>query len=158
MTERPPVPPILSPQLNRLASWIGALGVLGFAIAFCFTQSDPIASPTFEPRDLLDINQAGLRELTLLPGIGVATAKRILADRHQHGGYANLHALTRISGIGDKTVAAIAPYCFARIGDEGIGDEGIGSGSNGGAFHDDGEPNEGVESRDKVLSHFSAQQ
>jgi len=55
----------------------------------------------------MDINQAGYRDLMLLPGIGPKTAQRILADRRTHGPLAGLDDLARVNGVGVKTVARL---------------------------------------------------
>jgi DNA uptake protein ComE-like DNA-binding protein len=55
----------------------------------------------------MDINQAGYRDLILLPGIGPKTARLILADRRIHGPLADLGDLARVNGVGTETVARL---------------------------------------------------
>jgi len=57
---------------------------------------------------LVNINQATLSELTQLPGIGEATAQKIIADREQNGWFNSIEELKRVSGIGDKKFEALA--------------------------------------------------
>jgi len=59
----------------------------------------------------IDINEAGVQEWTLMPGIGTLTAQRILDDRKTKGPFLSLSDLNRVSGIGPKTIKEISPYC-----------------------------------------------
>jgi competence ComEA-like helix-hairpin-helix protein len=49
---------------------------------------------------LIDLNRAGVDELTSLPGIGQKRAEAILAFRDSHGGFQNVAQLLKIKGIG----------------------------------------------------------
>lgn len=51
---------------------------------------------------LVNINNADASELTALPGIGQATADKIVADRTANGRFDSIEDLKRVSGIGDK--------------------------------------------------------
>lgn len=72
---------------------------------------------TFPARDaprarfggLLDINTAPADSLELLPGIGPALAKRLVADRVARGPYLAVGDLERVSGIGPRIAAQLAP-------------------------------------------------
>ena len=55
----------------------------------------------------ININTATQAELESLPGIGPATAQKILEDRELNGPYATIQDLTRVSGIGDKKVQSL---------------------------------------------------
>ncbi len=55
---------------------------------------------------LIDINLASLAELETLPGIGPSKAAAILANRP----YASIDDLTRVPGIGEKTVEQLRAY------------------------------------------------
>ena len=50
----------------------------------------------------IDLNQAGEKELTLLPGIGEVLAQRILDYREEHGGFSAVEELLNVEGIGKK--------------------------------------------------------
>ena len=58
----------------------------------------------------VDINNADWPELTLLPGIGETLAKRIIDERILRGPFRAPSELTRVHGIGPRTVARIKPY------------------------------------------------
>ncbi len=56
----------------------------------------------------LNINTASASELESLPGIGQATAAKIVSDRAANGPFKTVEDLKRVSGIGDKKYAALA--------------------------------------------------
>lgn len=55
----------------------------------------------------VNLNTAGAAELTTLNGIGEATAAKIIADREANGPFATVDELTRVSGIGERKLAAL---------------------------------------------------
>lgn len=61
----------------------------------------------------VNINSASKEELTLLPGIGPVTAEAILAYRKDNGKFSSIDELTKVKGIGDKTLAKLKPYLQA---------------------------------------------
>ena len=58
----------------------------------------------------IDINRATAAELEALPGIGPALAQRIVADREVNGPFRRPQDLTRVAGIGAKTLEKLLPY------------------------------------------------
>jgi competence protein ComEA len=59
---------------------------------------------------LVNLNTAGAAELDTLPQVGPVTAQAILAYRDQHGGFASVDELLDVDGIGEVTLARIAPF------------------------------------------------
>jgi competence protein ComEA len=59
---------------------------------------------------LVNLNAAGLSELDSLPGVGPVTAQKILDWRSAHGAFTSVDELLEVDGIGDKTLADIAPH------------------------------------------------
>jgi competence protein ComEA len=55
-------------------------------------------------------NTATSTELQRLPGIGPALAERVVAYREAHGPFRHVQELTRVRGIGAKTLARLKPY------------------------------------------------
>ncbi len=58
----------------------------------------------------IDPNFADETELRRLPGIGPAKATTIVRDRRENGPFRSLEDLERVPGLGEKTVARLAPY------------------------------------------------
>lgn len=59
---------------------------------------------------LVNLNTATQAELETLPGVGPVTATSILEWRTEHGAFSSVDELLEVSGIGDATLAEIAPY------------------------------------------------
>jgi competence protein ComEA len=59
---------------------------------------------------MVNINTASQPELEELPGVGPVTAQSILEFRAEHGTFTAVDELLEVSGIGDATLAKIAPY------------------------------------------------
>jgi competence protein ComEA len=59
---------------------------------------------------LVNLNTATQAELETLPGVGPVTATSILEWRAEHGAFSSVDELLEVSGIGDATLAEIAPH------------------------------------------------
>jgi competence protein ComEA len=59
---------------------------------------------------LVNLNTATQAELETLPDVGPVTAEAILAWRSEHGGFTAVDELLEVDGIGDATLATIAPH------------------------------------------------
>lgn len=64
---------------------------------------------------VLDLNRASAAQLELLPGIGPASAARIVAYRDQIGGFRSVEELDGVSGIGARTVERIRPLVRVEL-------------------------------------------
>ena len=58
---------------------------------------------------LVSLNSATAEQLDTLPGVGPVTAQKILDWRSTHGAFTAVDELLEVDGIGDKTLAEIAP-------------------------------------------------
>lgn len=67
-------------------------------------------SPEESPGELVNINTAGISELTTLNGIGEKKAQAIMTYREEQGLFGTLEELKNIPGIGDKTFENLKPY------------------------------------------------
>ena len=72
------------------------------------SQGDSSARGQAGYSPLISINTASKQELCTLPGIGEATASKIVAYRDKNGPYAKLTDLMRVSGIGQAKFDSIA--------------------------------------------------
>ena len=68
---------------------------------------------------LVDLNTAGIEELTTLPGIGESLAKRIVDYRTEHGPFESPEALMEVSGIGEKKLEELRDYVTVTGESEG---------------------------------------
>ena len=62
----------------------------------------------------MNINTASESELETLPGIGPATAKKIIADREEQGPFASVEDLMRVTGIGEKKYEAMSEFIYVE--------------------------------------------
>lgn len=65
---------------------------------------------TVSPGALVDLNTADEAALETLPGVGPVTAAAIVAWRAEHGGFTAVDELLEVDGIGEATLAEIAPH------------------------------------------------
>ncbi len=72
-----------------------------------------------QPVGLLNINYASREELMTLKGIGSVLAERIIQYRKMHGYFRSVDELTKVKGIGPKTLEKLRPYitiCIGKVG------------------------------------------
>jgi competence ComEA-like helix-hairpin-helix protein len=62
------------------------------------------------PTERIDADRASAAELARLPRVGLALAKRIVADREAHGPFGGPAELDRVPGVGAGLIAALGPH------------------------------------------------
>lgn len=55
-----------------------------------------------EENNLVNINEADIKELDSLPGVGEATATKIINHREENGKFKAIEEIKNVNGIGDK--------------------------------------------------------
>lgn len=79
-------------------------------------QVAPSASPAIRTTKTLaapgsvSLNSATAAELQTLPGVGPATAQKILDFRKENQGFRSIDELRHVKGIGEKKLAAMRKY------------------------------------------------
>jgi competence protein ComEA len=96
----------MNPFASRLGVALLALIVL--------TAGTVVPLSGAEKADPIDLNRATAQDLTQLPGVGEAIAKRIVDFREQHGPFKRVEDLMKVKGIGEKSLEKIRPY--VRVG------------------------------------------
>lgn len=69
-----------------------------------------VPAPGEQPGVLVNLNTADEVQLEALPEVGPVTAASILAWRDSHGGFTSVDELLEVDGIGEATLARIAPH------------------------------------------------
>ncbi|NBW86292.1 MAG: helix-hairpin-helix domain-containing protein, partial [Planctomycetia bacterium] len=87
-----------------IAAWAAAGG--WFHGSLVHHDAPPSATAPFT----VNVNSAGVMELSQLPGLGPATAQRIVDHRREHGPFASLDALLDVPGIGPRTLEDLRPH------------------------------------------------
>jgi competence protein ComEA len=94
--------PIVQTGGSGSQAWVdGAGGASGSASA---AVGGSTASPTAQ---VLDLNAASIAELDTLPGVGPATAQKIVDFRVRVGRFKSVSQLLEVPGIGDAKLAAL---------------------------------------------------
>jgi competence protein ComEA len=88
-----------------------ALACAAFSPPAVAAQDRPTAKPAASaPSAPLNLNTATQSQLETLPGIGAATAKRILEYRQKNGGFKKIEELMNVKGIGEKSFLKLKPH------------------------------------------------
>jgi competence protein ComEA len=87
---------------------MSVLIALAGASPLAAAQAQPEPAPP--PAQPVDLNTADAAALTKIPGIGPATAQRILEWREQNGPFRQVEDLMKVKGIGEKSLEKLRPY------------------------------------------------
>ena len=92
--------------------YLASLLVLVLCAASASAQDQPrrAASPTVSASAPINLNTATAAQLDALPGVGKATAERIIEYRQKNGGFKKAEDLMNVKGIGEKNFLKLKPY------------------------------------------------
>jgi len=110
LTELDAVPGIGPATLQNISALV-EFGEEGEAAASARVEAPPVEATATSAPGAINVNTASATELDALPGIGPSKAQAIIADRDANGPFASCGDLTRVTGIGDATVATIGSAC-----------------------------------------------
>jgi competence ComEA-like helix-hairpin-helix protein len=92
------------------------LSALALSLALSVGLGLGLAPAPARAEDQLNVNTASEQELEALPGVGAATAKRIVEYRDQNGPFENLEDLQKVRGISPAALEKLRPYLVAGRG------------------------------------------
>ena len=95
---------VVAMGLAGMAAWYVAAGGLHGGLV------DHDAPPSVPLRFTVDLNSAGTVELSQLPGVGPALARRLVDHRDLHGPFQTPESLLDVPGVGAATLARLRPH------------------------------------------------
>jgi hypothetical protein len=102
------------PSCTAALAALSASGLVAIALArsgdatLRFPPDEPPC--TGVPVWRVDLDHAGVDELSLLPGVGPRLAARIVEDRARRGAFGGAQGLDRVPGVGPSLIERVRPF------------------------------------------------
>jgi competence protein ComEA len=99
-------------RMNRLGLALATLVILGSLSVPSLAQDKekPAGKAAAPAAAVVNLNSATQAQLESLPGVGAATAKRILEYRQKNGSFKKIEELMNVKGIGEKAFLKLKPH------------------------------------------------
>ncbi len=112
-----PWPPLSQRRVQWTLAAIASVAIASMIVAGNVSSRQHNVAEDFGENTLLriDLNSAQSRELALLPGVGPVLAKRIVENRNRLGPFRTVDDLSRVHGIGPKTIERLGDVCEVRL-------------------------------------------
>ncbi len=77
-------------------------------------EKDSIRQTAIRDTFRFNLNEVSWEALTLIPGIGEHTARKIVMYRLRNGKFKRVEDILKIKGIGSETLKKIKPYVYVK--------------------------------------------